>query len=106
MPLINGKVELKLRWTKHCVLALSSVENDSNDSNNVIFNTKDTTLYVPAFTLWVSSKGFKSSKGYKNSVYWNKHKTKGENKTSTNSIDIFWNHILPMLTDFWFSLFE
>ena len=40
MPLINGKVELKLRWTKHCVLALSSVENDSNDSNNVIFNIK------------------------------------------------------------------
>ena len=42
MPLINWKVELKLIWTKHCVLASASVENDGVDSNNIIFTIKDT----------------------------------------------------------------
>ena len=27
MPLINCKVELKFRWTKHCVLSVSGTDN-------------------------------------------------------------------------------
>ena len=44
MQLINCKVELKLRWTKHCVLATSGNDNDDVNPNNIIFTIKDTTL--------------------------------------------------------------
>ena len=41
MLLINCKVELKLRWIKHHVLAVAGVENDDTNSNNTIFTIKD-----------------------------------------------------------------
>ena len=47
MPLINCKVELKLKWTKYCVLSAASNENDinvNNNANNIIFTIKDTKL--------------------------------------------------------------
>ena len=37
MPLISCKIELKLRWKKHCALAAAVVENDGVDSGNIIF---------------------------------------------------------------------
>ena len=37
MPLISCKIELKLRWKKHCALAAAVVENDGVDSDNIIF---------------------------------------------------------------------
>ena len=40
MPLINFKVELKLRWAKHCYLAPVSVENNNADSSNIILKSK------------------------------------------------------------------
>ena len=48
MPLINCKVELKLRWTKHCVLSVAVIDNanGNNDDNNITFTIKDTELYV------------------------------------------------------------
>ena len=53
MPLINCKVELKLRWSKHCVLSLAFTDNgnSNNDDSNIIFSIKDTKLYVPVVTL-------------------------------------------------------
>ena len=50
MPLINCKVELKLKWAKHCVLVTGSIEY----TNDITFTIKDT-LYIPVVTL--SSKG-------------------------------------------------
>ena len=54
IPLINWKVELKLRCTKHCVLLVAGTlnahsKNDDNN-NNIIFTIKDTKLYVPVVT--------------------------------------------------------
>ena len=55
MPLINFKVELKLRWTKYCVLSAVGNDNsnniDNNNGNNVIFTIKDTKLYVSVVPL-------------------------------------------------------
>ena len=54
MPLISSKVELKFRWTKHCVLsvlAVANVDNYDGDNSNKIFTVKDTKLYVPVVTL-------------------------------------------------------
>ena len=42
MPLINCQVEIKLRWTKHCVLSVAGTDNanGNNDDNNIIFAIK------------------------------------------------------------------
>ena len=54
MPLINCKVELKLKWTKYCLLSAAGNNNNINENanvNNIIFNIKGTKLYVPVVTL-------------------------------------------------------
>ena len=53
MPLINCKVELKLKWTKYYDLSVAGTENgiNNNNANNIIFTIKDTNLYVPLVTL-------------------------------------------------------
>ena len=61
MLLIICKVELKLKWLKHCVLAIGSNDNDDANSNNVIVNIKDTNLYV-LYSLYQQ----KITKNYKN----------------------------------------
>ena len=84
MQLINCKVELKLRWSKHCVLSVSGIDNaNCNTDNNIIFTIKDTKLYVRGVTLSARDNQKLSkllSKGFERSVYWNKYKTKSENK--------------------------
>ena len=55
MSLINFKVELKLRWTKHFVLSVAGTDNahGNNDDNNIniIFTIKDTKLYFRVVTV-------------------------------------------------------
>ena len=48
MPLSNWKVELKLRWTKYCVLPVAGTDNvnRNNEDNSIIFTIKYTKLYV------------------------------------------------------------
>ena len=53
MSFINSRVELKLKWTKYCVLSVAGSENNINEdanANNIIFAIKDTKLYVPVVT--------------------------------------------------------
>ena len=44
MPLISCKTELKLKWTKYCVLPVTGNENvnDKNNAKNIIFTIKGT----------------------------------------------------------------
>ena len=54
MPLINCEVELKLKWTKYCVLSAPGNGNEianADNANRIIFTIKDTKLYVPVATL-------------------------------------------------------
>ena len=75
MPLINCKAELKLTWTKYCVLSAGGTENVINEdanANNIIFTIKDTKLYVPVATLSARDNQQSSkliSKGFDRSVY-------------------------------------
>ena len=95
MPLINCRVELKLKLTKYCVLFVAGNEDNLNDdanADNIIFTIKDTKLYVPTVTL--SAKDNQKllkflSKGFERSVYWNKYKTKIDNKNMTNKFRYF-----------------
>ena len=89
MPLINCKVELKLRWTKYCVLAIVGTDNVSgnDDNNNIIFTIKYTKLYVPVVTLSARDNQKLSellSKGSERSLYSNEYKSKCDNKNTTN----------------------
>ena len=89
MPLINCKVELKLRWTKHCVLSVAVIDNanGNNDDNNITFTIKGTELYVSVVTLPARANQKLSKcifKRFERSVYWNEYKTKSENKNTRN----------------------
>ena len=44
ISLINSKVEWKLKWMKHWVLAIGGHDHDDANSNNIIFTIKDTKL--------------------------------------------------------------
>ena len=86
MLLIDCKVELKLKCTKHCILATRGNFDDDTNFNN-IFTIKGTKLYVPIVTL--SPKDNEKllklfSKRVERSVYWYEYKTKNENKNTTN----------------------
>ena len=94
MLLIDCKVELKLRLSKHYVLFVAVIDNanGNNDDNITIFTIKDTKLYVPVGTL--SARGNQKlskllSKGFKKSVHWNDYKTKSDNKSTTNEYIYF-----------------
>ena len=57
MPLIDWKVELKLKWKKYCVLSAAGADNvnnnfnDNANGNNIIFIIKDIKLHAPIVTL-------------------------------------------------------
>ena len=77
--LFNCKVELKIWWTKYCVLSVAGTDNanGNNDGNNI----KDTKLYVLVVTLSArdNKKSWKPlSKRFERSVYWNNYKTKAK----------------------------
>ena len=95
MPLVNCKLELKLKWTKCGVLSAAGNKNEINNNanaENIIFTFKDEKLYVPAVTL--SARDIQKllkllSKGFEGSVHWNEYKTKSENKNTTNEFRYF-----------------
>ena len=94
MPLINCKTELKLKWTKYCILSTNGNDSakDKDDANNISFTIKNTKLYV--FVVTFSAKYYQKlskllCKGFEISVYWNKYKTKSENKYGTNKYGYF-----------------
>ena len=73
--MINGKVELKLKWTKYSVLSVGDKDNEiANDGNAyiIIFTIKDIKLYVPLVNLSARDNQKLSkltSKGFERSVY-------------------------------------
>ena len=73
-PLINCKVELKLKWRNYFILSVPDNENDNPNahSNNFTFIFKDTNLYLTIITLSAKDNQKLSkllSKGFERSVY-------------------------------------
>ena len=92
MPLISRKVELKLKWTKYCVLFAAGVDNTNANPNNIVFTIKDAKLYVSVVTLSARDNQKLSkllSKRFERSVCWNEYKTKSENKNTINEFRYF-----------------
>ena len=42
---------IKLKWTKFCVLSVAGADNVNANSNDIIFTMKDAKLYVPVVPL-------------------------------------------------------
>ena len=97
ISLINCKVELKLKWTKDCVLCAAGADNVNANSNNIILTMKDTKLYISAVTLSARNNEKLSdllNKEFEKSVYLNEFKTKVRIKIRHINVDIFLNQIL------------
>ena len=90
--MINCKVELKLKWTKYCVLSAAGNDNDNNNNNakSIIFTIKDTKLYFSVVTLSERDKQ-KYQKFLANNLedQVNGYKTKSENENTTNEYRYF-----------------
>ena len=83
MPLINCKVELKLKWSNYCVLSAAGSDKANDNDDNIIFTIKDRKLYVAAVLLSARDNQKltkRLSKEFESSFYWNEYKTKSENK--------------------------
>ena len=92
MLLINCKIELKLKWTRHWVLSANGNDNDNGNTYNIIFTIKCTNICVSVVVLSTRDNQKLSkllSKGFERSVYWNNYKTKSENKSTTNEYKYF-----------------
>ena len=92
MPLIYCKVQLKLKSTKHCVLATSGDDNSNKDSDNTIFFVKNTKLFVLVVSLsarYNQKLSKRLNKGFERSVHWNEYKIKSQNKYTTNEFRYF-----------------
>ena len=77
MTLINCKIELKYKWSKHFVLAAADSNNTGGNPDNIIFTIKDTRLYSSAVTSSEKENQKLSKllcKGFERSAFWNKYK--------------------------------
>ena len=93
MALINCKIELKLQWIKHCVLAATVLSNVDTNSNNIIFDIKDTKLCFPVITSTKTIKNCRnfSAKDLKEQCIGMNIKQKVRIKIQQMNIDIFPN---------------
>ena len=93
MPLSYLKIELKFRWTKYCTLQYVTSAGNNGGNSKILFSVSKTQNFkVPLVT--VSAKDNEKlsklfSKGSQRSIYWNEHKTKFENKNTTNDYIYF-----------------
>ena len=75
MRWINCKVELKLKWTKYCIVSAGA---DIQMLILITLSSRDNQKLSKLL-----------SKGFERSVYWNEYKTKSENKNTTNEYRYF-----------------
>ena len=92
--MINCKVDLRLKWTKYCVLSEAGNDNEIANADNarITFTIKDTKLYVPVVTLSARDSQKLSKylrKGFETLVYWIEWETKSDNKNTINEFRFF-----------------
>ena len=91
MLLINCKIELNIKWTKHCVLDVDGTDKINCNRDSIIFNV---IFYLVFIILSLTVKDAQRlskflSKGFERSVYWNEYKRESENKNTTNEYRYF-----------------
>ena len=84
------------------VFSADGADNNNANSNNIIFTIKGKKLYVPVVNISTKDNQKLSkliSIGFERSVYWNRWKTKSENKNTTNEYRKF--EMFPKIKPFW-----
>ena len=85
LPLINCNINLQLKWSKKCILAASTGNNQ-----NTSFQINDTKLFVPTVTL-STRENIKFLKqlefGFKRTINWNKSIAKTANQAQNRYLD-------------------
>ena len=87
MPLVNCKVELKVKWAKYCFLSAAGNGNTNANPNNIISLSKTWNSTLSAKDNQKLSKLL--SKRFEKTVYQTEFKTKRENKNTTNEYRYF-----------------
>ena len=90
-------LEIRFKWTKHCVLAQAGADNANANNVHITFTIKDTKRYIPVVTL--SAKDYQKlskfpSKDFERSVYRNECKKNVRIKIQKMGLDIFSNQTL------------
>ena len=98
IPLINCEVELILTWSKNCVLADMTVDEDADPAivapSGAKFKIADTKLYVPVVTLSKENdtKLLEQLKtGFKRTIKWNKYRSQMSIQNNNNNLDYLIN---------------
>ena len=105
MPLINWKVELKLKWTIYCVLSAAgndNVSHNNDDGKNIIITNKYTKLYVSVVTFSAIHCQIILVNDLKNQFIGINIKLKLRTKIQQMSRDICWSQILSESIDYLF----
>ena len=97
IPLINCEVEVILTWSKNCILADMTGRNAGNNNppaivppTGLIFQIKDTILYVPVVTLSKENdiKFLEKLKlGFKRTIKWNKYRSQMTIQNNNNNLN-------------------
>ena len=83
IPLVNFKIELKLKWRNDCVLWTGGADNANHKDDNIVFNIKSTKLCVAVVTLSARDHRNFLAKDLKDHLIEMNTK-KSENKNTTN----------------------
>ena len=106
MPLVNCKIELKLKWTKYCLLSAAGTGDINNiDSNNIVFTIRNLKFYVPVGFLSARNNQKLSklhSKNLKDDFIGMNIKEKVRTKLRQMCLDILSNQILVEPIDYLF----
>ena len=60
LGIMNCKVELKLKWTKYCVLSEAGGDNDDVNSKNIILTIKQSYLILLSLCEQKTTKNFQN----------------------------------------------
>ena len=106
MPLVNCKIELKLKWAKYCLLSAAGTGDINNiDSNNIVFTIRNLKFYVPVGFLSARNNQKLSklhSKNLKDDFIGMNIKEKVRTKLRQMCLDILSNQILVEPIDYLF----
>ena len=109
MPLISCKVELKLEWTRQCVLAAAGIDNVNANDDNIIFTIKGKELQLLQSLYQQKTRKIYQNflaKDLKGQCIEMNRKQKMKIKIRQMSIDILLNENSQVLTDCLFQFIQ
>ena len=105
MPLVNCKIDLKLRWHKDCMISSANAAA----GQVVSFMITNTKLYVPVVTLSTKDNTNLTkqlNEGFKRTIYWNLNHFRKLHTKKLALLDLLLMQLFKELIDYLFLLFK